>query len=138
MHLFTQLLYTRLYWSNLIVRCVLHSRIFFHCSFFFNIWCNAQKSWPAHREHALSGPTKCDIIILIQILFGKDSAFLHDVTSGRTIKLIQSVRWLDNSVDKYSFPRQPIILFYKIVSFFRWHFLLEAGMESWTEYRIWR
>lgn len=83
MHLFRQLLYTRLYGSNLIVWCVLHSRIFFHCSFFFNIWCDAQKSWPAHRKHALRGPSKMRHYYLSQILFGIDNVFLYDVTSSK-------------------------------------------------------
>ena len=81
MYLLTQLQYI-LFSSNLIVWCVLHARIFFHYPFFFNIWCNAQKSWPTHREHALRGQRKIQHYYLSQILLGLDSDFVHDITCG--------------------------------------------------------
>lgn len=89
MNLFTWLLYTRSFRSNLIVWCVLHSRIFFHCSFFFNIWCNAQKSRPAHGEHALRRPSKMQNYYLSQILLEFANAFLYDITSGGYCNLMK-------------------------------------------------
>lgn len=137
MHHFTQLLQARSFWSNLIVWRVLHSRILFHCSFLFNIWCNAQESRPAHGEHALRGPSKRQHYYLSQISFGLDNAFLRDITSGSIIKLTQDGQIM--TVDKYCLPGNQCSPF-KFISFSddpfsirSWYGIMDRTQDLWID-----